>query len=259
MRFKISLNVIPEVSGDVLPISYQHELATVFANLIHEDKEAFRKWETDNGLFNSAHIPYLYSISNLYVPKILVENDRLRICVPRIQFWVSFIPEIGTRDLLKQQLLNRKISIGDSFSSVHFQICDVSDVSPVEFLEAMEYQTLSPVVIKAYRANHTLEYLSPSNHVFPEFMIEDLIERWEHFYNCPYSGNRTFSFTPLTNERRKAVTVFADTPNRQKVVGYMLKFRLEMDPVLQEFAYVSGLGNEIDKGFGYIELIRKRK
>ena len=51
----------------------------------------------------------------------------------------------------------------------------------------------------------------------------------------------------------------SNQPSPQKIVGYMLKFRLEMDPELQEFAYVSGLGDDINLGFGYVELIRKHK
>ena len=59
--------------------------------------------------------------------------------------------------------------------------------------------------------------------------------------------------------RRKAVSIFPDTPHFQKVVGYMLKFRLQMSPVLQEFAYICGLGDDIGYGFGYVELLKKKK
>lgn len=260
MRLKFSLLVKPEVSGDVLPISYQYGLVSVFRQILSSDKERYDKWLKANGInhFVEKNIS-LFSISNLYIPKILVEGDRLKICVPRIQFWVSFIPDIGTIDFVRSVFEGQSFVLGDNLTSVAFDFLDLEEVSPINYVPVMEYQTLSPIVVKAFRQNNTLEYLNPNHPVFSEFMIEDLIDRWEQYYNCPFTGIRGFTFTMLSQERRKAVSINMSGDNGQKMVGYMLKFRLEMDPELQHFAYVSGLGNEIKNGFGYIELIRKKK
>ena len=260
MRLKITLEVLPLVSGNILPISYQFELAAAFHRLITSNKQAYEKWLSDNGLQPIDNIRQkVYSLSNLYVPKVFVETDRLYVNVPRIQFWVSFLPEVETRTFLTQQLLEKQFSIGDSKSSVAFKIIGIDDISPVIFTEIMEYQSISPIVVKALRPNNTLDYLSPDNQFFSQFMVEELIERWESFYKKTYEGDRAFEFTMLTQPRRKAVSIFTDTPRCQKVVGYMLKFRLQMSPVLQEFAYVCGLGDDIGYGFGYIELLKKKK
>lgn len=260
MRLKITLEVLPEVSGNILPISYQFELAAAFTRLITSDKEAYDAWLAANGLTPLDNIRQkVYSLSNLYVPKVFVEGDRLYVNVPRIQFWVSFLPEVETRSFIDAQLLDKQFSIGDSKSAVTFKISAISDISPVVFTDVMEYQSISPVVIKALRPNNTLDYLSPDNQFFSQFMVEELIERWEAFYKRKYEGDRSFHFNLLAVPRRKAVTIFTDTPRHQKVVGYMLKFRLKMSPVLQEFAYVCGLGDDIGFGFGYIELLKKKK
>jgi len=260
LRLKITLEVLPLVSGNILPISYQFELAAAFNRLITANQQAYEKWLADNGLKPIDNIRQkVYSLSNLYVPKVFVETDRLYVNVPRIQFWVSFMPEVGTRSFLTEQLLEKQFSIGDSKSSVTFKITAIEDISPVIFAEGMDYQSISPVVVKALRPNNTLDYLSPDNQYFSQFMIEELIERWENYYKRKYDGNRAFRFTLLSPPRRKAVTIFAETSRRQKVVGYMLKFRLEMSAVLQEFAYVCGLGDDIGYGFGYIELLKKKK
>lgn len=256
MRLKFSLLILSEVSGNVLPITYQQALATVFKQLLTADQKAYKQWLYDNQVIPSPVNNHV--VSNLYIPKIIVEKDRLKICVPRIQFWVSFIPEIGTRELVMRQFMDKEFSIGDDVSSVMFKVVSIEDVSPVTFRPFMEYQTLSPVVVKAFRANHTLEYLNPNIPVFAEFLVESLIERWEQYYNCEYYDSRDFQFELLTPERRKAVMI-TDGVNEQKCVGYMMKFGLRMSPILQEFAYVSGIGDEIENGFGYIELLRKRK
>jgi len=260
LRLKITLEVLPAISGNVLPISYQFELAAAFNRLLTADKAAYETWLSANGLKPIDNVRQkVYSLSNLYVPKVYVESDRLYVNVPRIQFWVSFMPESGTREFIEHQFLEKQFSIGDVKSAVHFKVTSIDDISPVVFDQLMEYQSISPIVVKALRPNRTLDYLSPDNQFFSQFMIEELIERWEGYHKCNYTGDRTFRFQLLSPARRKAVTIFSDTPRHQKVVGYMLKFSLEMSPVLQEFAYVCGLGDDIGYGFGYIELLKKKK
>lgn len=260
MRFKISLEVLPEVKGNVLPISYQYELASAFHKLLIEDQEAYDDWLEQNGLLPLVQAgTQPYALSNLYVPRIFVEDDRLHINVPWIQLWISFLPEVGTYDFLTQRLLNRQIEVGDFISSVAFKIKAIEDVSPIVYMPRMEYQTLSPVVVKAIRQNGTLEYLAPSNSFFAEFLVDSLIERWERLHGQKYYGNKSYRFTLLAPERRKAVNIQSGDPMQHKVVGYMLKFRLEMNPELQELAYVLGIGDETNNGFGYLELLKKRK
>lgn len=259
MRFKFSLQVNGEVSGNILPIGYQQQLTQQVTSLLKSDQQSYRNWLASNGVKDDPAGYNVMAVSNLYIPKIIVEGDRLKICVPRIQFWISVILDIGTKDFLCSCMLDKEFVIGDWQSAVHFRISEIEEVSPVEYHELMEYQTLSPIVVKAYRANHTLEYLNPNTYVYSEFMVEELIERWERFYGCQYMGRRDFRFTLLMPERRKSVPVVNESNVPVKVVGYMMKFRLEMSPELQEFAYVTGLGYEIKNGFGFIELIRKRK
>lgn len=248
------------MSGNVLPIGYQFELSQAFTAMLQSDMSSYETWLRINGLtLFEAQRCQVYSVSNLYIPKIKVDQDRLFIQVPRIQFWVSFLPEIGTRQFLESCFVNKTITIGDAVSSVTFLITTVDDVSPVVYKEFMEYQSLSPVVVKALRANGTLEYLTPANPYFAQFLIDELIERWEIYHKQPYLGDRGFNFMLLAPERRKAVAIETNTAVPKKMVGYMIKFSLAMSPVLQEFAYVVGLGDGVSMGFGYLELLKKRK
>lgn len=258
MRFKITLELDSQAFGTVLPISYQYELFTSVNKLITSNMSAYVQWLDSNGftLDDDLHFP-LYSVSNLYVPKIFVKGDRLQINVPRVQFWISVYPELGTREFLASNLVGKSIVIGDWISRVLFRITAMDDVSPVEYKQEMEYQTLSPVVVKGERPNGSIEYLPPTNHYFPEFFVQALIERWEQYNRRPYTGNRSFRFVQLQPEKRKAVSVNTDRGRQMKVIGYMLKFRLYMDPQLQELAYVCGLGDCSNMGFGYLELLKK--
>lgn len=260
MRLKISLEVLPQISGTVLPISYQFELSVCFNRMITANPQRYEAWLKANGLTlqDNEHFK-VYALSNLYVPKIRVIDDRLEINVPRIQFWVSLLPEIGTRQFLEESLLGMEFSVGDCKSAVSFRVTEIDDISPVEYNDVMEYQSLAPIVVKALRQNNTLEYLSPTNPVFAQFLVDGIIERWEAYYKMPYTGNRRFDFALLCEGRRKAVAIFPDTAMQKKVIGYMIKFYLAMAPELQEFAYTSGIGDDIQYGFGYIELLKKKK
>lgn len=260
MRFKFSLEVLPQVSGTVLPISYQAELANVFRSMLTADWSAYETWLNMNGLDQSnTELPHFYSISNLYVLKILVFDDRLQINVPKIQFWVSFMPEIGTRDFLQRHIVGQEFSIGDNKTSVSFRVTELCNVSPVRFTDRMEYQSLAPVIVKAMRQDGTIEFLSPQNPYFAQFLYDGIVDRWEQFYCCPFDGLRGFNFTLLAPARRKAVNITEGNGTIRKVVGFLLKFRIEMDPALQEFAYILGIGDELQYSFGYLELLKKKK
>lgn len=258
MRFKITLEINAAKDGVILPISYQYELTSAVNNLLLSDNSLFEDWLNQNRLSIQDHRQVqMFSISNLYVPKIFVAGDRMHINVPRIQFWISFYPSIGTKQFLEKAMLNKEIVLGDKISSVSFNVSSIEDISPISFYVDMEYQTLSPLAVVGLRPNNTIEYLNPRNIYFGQFMVDELIERWEHIYRQPYMGDRRYKLMLLMPERRKAVTVYTGTAQQQKVVGYMMKFRLSMAPELHEIAYTLGLGDKLNLGFGYIELLKK--
>lgn len=258
MRFKILLFINREVSGNILPISYQYELSAAINNILTEDKENYKQWLDANGLSEQDNFDQkLYSLSNLYVPRLFVQEDRMTIQVPRVQFWISFHHTNFTQEFVTKALLSRDLNIGDRKSRVHFTIESIDLVSPVVYTETMVYQTISPISVIAIRANNSVEYLEPGNPYFAQFMIEELIERWERINKCQYTGSRAFNFKLLVPPKRKAVTIKVGTPMQKKVISYMLKFELTMDIKLQELAYNTGIGNKIHQGFGYIELLYK--
>ena len=47
------------------------------------------------------------------------------------------------------------------------------------------------------------------------------------------------------------------TPDESKVIGYMYKFRVSMDPLLHQIMYETGIGEKVNLGFGCIEILRR--
>ena len=259
MRFKLVLSVHTEVHGNVLPISYQYELSSCINRLLTADREVYELWLRANGLSPLDNLQQkVYSLSNLYIPRILVSGDRLTIKVPRVQCWISFMPEVETEEFVRHCLEGKEIMLGDRVSRVLFSVDRIEAVSPVVYAETMEYTTLAPVVVMGMRPGGRLEFLAPDNPVFAQFLIEELIERYERLKKTAYVGARDYHFELLCPPKRKGVSIRRFTPQERRVIGYMMKFRLTMSPELQRFAYETGLGDKIKVGFGYIELLHKK-
>lgn len=259
MRFKVSLIVQPEEQGAILPVSYQYELTACIHRLFTTDKNALSEWLSANCLtIEDSKRVKLYSLSNLYVPRIFVEGDRLHVNVPRVQFWISFAHDNGTEAFVRNCLQDRHILLGDRISRVAFTIGDISIVSPIEYEETMDYQAMSPIVVTGMRPNNSVEFLDPQKPVFTQFLFESLIEKYEKLYHRRYTGSREFELTMLMPPRRKGIFVHHYTPQEQKVIGYLLKFRITMDKELQKLAYTLGIGDRIEQGFGYLELLNKQ-
>jgi CRISPR-associated endoribonuclease Cas6 len=258
MRFKIILEVQPEVFGSVLPISYQFELAACVNRLLTTDKERYGKWLAANGLTPEDNLHQkLYSISNLYIPKIRVENDRLEIAVPRVQFWISFQHENETEQYVRSCFEGSEVVLGDRVSRVKFNITSVVPISPIEYTEEMQYMTLAPIVVIGIRPDNTVEYLNPENPYFAQFIVEELIARYERLNRRNYTGSRDFKMEILSPVKRKGVCLRYSQNKESKIIGYMFRFSLKMDPELQKLGYETGMGDKINFGFGYVELINK--
>lgn len=259
MRFKLVLSVHAEAYGNVLPISYQYELSCCISRLLMADRAPYEQWLKANGLAPADNVQTkVYAVSNLYIPRIMVKGDRLTIKAPRVQCWLSFMPETGTEEFVRQCLLDKVVVLGDRVSRVRLSIDQVSVVEPIEFSETMEYTSLAPIAVMAMRPDSFIEFLSPDNPLFAQFMFEELVERYERLKKTPYEGSRDFQFELLYPAKRKGVNIRRFTPQELRVIGFILKFRITMDVELQRFAYETGIGDKVNFGFGYIELLHKR-
>lgn len=261
MRFKIVLDVNHGVSGSTLPISYQLELSAAVNRLLTSDMVSYNNWLRLNNLDPELPLQMkVYSLSNLYIPNIVVTGNRLTIRAKRVQFWISFLPEHGTEEYLRDCLISQVFSIGDRISRVQFMVSDIQTVSPVtEFEETMDYISMSPVTVMAYDNDNRIEYLSPDDRDFLPFLIDGILERYELYYGMPWKGRLNPAIEYLDAPRRKMISINAMTPKQYRVVCYMLRFRLTLPPELQEFVYVSGIGDKINYGFGYLELRDKTR
>ena len=255
MRFKLVLSVQTELSGNILPVSYQYELSSCVHRILTEDRGADEQWLGMNGFLPEMNTRYkLLSVSNFYIPKIKVEEDRLYVLAKRVQLWISTLPERGSEEFIRRAFQGRDILVGDRKSQVAFKIDEIYKSEPVEYTETMTYLSLSPIVVSCMRTNRSFEYIGPESPDYEELLLHTILEKYSYFYGKDFPYESNFKFELIAPPKRKGIFIKRFTREESKVIGYMCKFRLTLHPVLQQLIHNTGLGDKISLGFGCIEI-----
>ncbi len=258
MRFKLILSVKAESFGNVLPVSYQYELSAAVYRRFRENMDSYLSWLSSNGFAPVDDCRNrLFSFSNLYIPRIRVENDRLHILVKKVQMWISFLPVRGTREFVEKLFLGATFVLGDRRSRVELAVDEIVDCPVPEFGREAEYLALSPIVFMVARSNRSMEYIGPDNPDYATCFYRAILGKYEKIFGRPFKGDTGFSFQLLSEPKRKGIFMMRFTPEESKVIGYMYKFRLSMEPILHQIMYETGVGEKINLGFGCVEILRQ--
>ncbi|MGL4293466.1 MAG: CRISPR-associated endoribonuclease Cas6 [Bacteroidales bacterium] len=256
MRFKIVLVVRNEAFGNILPVSYQFELSSCIYKKLTENKNKYNEWLKMNGFEADNNIKHkLFSLSNLYIPKIKVEADRLHVLARKVQLWISFLPERGTTDFLKSVLSNQLLLIGDKKTQVEFMPESIEEIGKAEFPKTIDYLSLSPIVVSSLRQNKSIEYISPEDPNYIHSLMTLLLDKYEHFYGHEFPHDLECDFELLTPPKRKGIFIKRFTEEETKIIGYMYKFRFRVHPALHHLLYNTGLGDKVGLGFGCVEIL----
>ena len=250
MRFKLVLSVKSESFGSVLPVSYQYELSAAVYRRIRENFELYLHWLSSNGFAPIDDCRNrLFSFSNLYIPRIRVEYDRLHILVKRVQMWISFLPVRGTHEFVKQLFSGETFVLGDRRSRVELEVEDIVECPAPEFGEEAEYLALSPIVFMVARPNRSMEYVGPDYPGYADCFYRSVLGKYEKIFGRPFDGDTGFSWSLLSEPKRKGIFMMRFTPEESKVIGYMYKFKLSMSPILHQIMYETGIGGESKSWF----------
>ncbi|MEG1615394.1 MAG: CRISPR-associated endoribonuclease Cas6 [Bacteroidales bacterium] len=257
MRFKIVLLVRSEAFGNVLPVSYQFELSSCIYKKLTENRQQYSEWLGLNGFAEDKNLKHkLFSLSNFYIPKIKVEEDRLHVLARKVQLWISFLPERGTKEFIENIFSNQTLLIGDRKTQVEFQVESIEENLKVDFSKSIEYLSLSPIVVSNLRQNKSIEYIGPEDPNYSESLLTILLDKYQHFYGKKFPYIPECSFELLSPAKRKGIFIKRFTGDETKIIGYMYKFRFKTHPVLQHLLYNTGLGDKVGLGFGCVEMIR---
>ena len=263
MRFRLTIKVEKTALGNKLPINYPYLLSSWIYHVVAKGDAAYAAWLHDNAFRDGSKVFKFFVFSNLNIPKLKLEGDRLCILSDTVSFHISFLPEKSTEEFIKGLFQDQRFTLGDRQSKVQFEVQQVELIPTPEFMTEHVFKTISPVVVAVNELNGRTNYLSPEQKNYGLCLMKNLKEKYKAYaqayidfipYNQEFMGSEEFVFEPLTAPKSRLVTIKAGEPSETKIRGFLYKFRLKSDKELLRIAYETGLGEKGSMGFGMIEI-----
>lgn len=259
MRFKLTLQVLPEVAGRDLPLNYQYELSSAIYKILAKSDQEYASWLHENGYQDDGEKKFkLFSFSRLIISKWQIQKgtDRLRILSDRVEWLLSFLPIKSTEKFVQGIFLNQRMAIGDRQSCVQFVINGVEVVQAPLIRENMEFETMSPMTLRCWHADTCKsEYISPVDPRASQAILTGLLSRYRAIHGVDFSEDADYEYVVLNTPKSALIKIKAGTPNQTFVKGYMCRFQIKVAKPLMEILYESGIGELCSQGFGFVREI----
>lgn len=256
MRFKISLQLLPEVSGREIPINYQYELSSAIYRILSNGDSEYAKWLHDNGFESDNKKFKLFTFSRLIVPYgIDKERARLILKSNKLEWYITFLPEKSTKEFIQGIFSNQQFIIADYISGAAFKVVEIQIVSDLNYTSNSVFETLSPICISQKNERGKADYLSPSHPLYTKAILTGLLSRYHVYTGTSYKGETFCKLHVLTEPRSSLVTIKKGTKAETRVRGFLYRFRIELPEELMLIAYESGIGEKGSLGFGMIKTI----
>jgi len=261
MRFEIHLKVQNRTA--LLPVDYQYLMSSAVYKLIKAGDEAYSKFLHDEGFSMGLKRFKLFTFSPLRLPKYKLWKEKgvFELFEKEVSFIVSFMADKAAEAFVKGMFKDQRISIGDRFNQLDMEVTMIEAMPQPLFLDTMEYQSLSPMVLKKKEAGKKHgTYLAPDHHEFGEFLINNLISKAmayqiasQEYAERPFDHYR---FELLGEYKSKLVRIRPYTSEETQVKGNLFRFRLTVPSLLQEIGYYAGFGVDNGMGFGFGEVVK---
>lgn len=256
MRFRLRLELQPQVKGREIPINYQYELSAAIYRILSKANQEYAAWLHNNGFWVDKKRFKLFTFSRLIVPYYGIDKERQRLIInsDTLEWHIGFLPEKSTRQFIQGVFSDQCFQIADRVSGVAFAIREVQVMPPLEYAPVMEFQTLSPLCVSQRNEFGKPDYLSPDAPNYAEGLLAGLLARYKALYGHDYEGDPTIDFRLLGNAKPVLVKIKSGTPAQTFVKGYQCRFRLALAEELMRLAYEGGLGEKGSLGFGMINI-----
>ncbi len=257
MRFKLTLEVI-EKQKPLLPLNYQYELSSWIYKVIDQGDPLFSAWLHSKGYISENKQFRLFSFSGLNIPQREIIGDRLLVKSKNCSFIFSTLPDETIQHFICGLFRDRKLSLGDKITNVHFQVQNIEALPEPEFTHPMIFKTISPVIVSVKNdISEHAQYLSPEAEAYSRQIIHNLIGKQKAF--C--KNERTIEeegvcFEVISPVKRKKITIKNHTPHKTDLIAYNYMFRLTAPEEFLSTAYYAGVGEKNSQGFGCVEIVR---
>lgn len=256
MRFKVTLQLLPQLKGREIPINYQYELSSAIYRILSKGDAEYAKWLHDNGFRIENKNFKMFTFSRLIAPYgIDKEKSRLIFKADKITWYIAFLPERSTQEFIQGIFKDQQFEIADSISGSVFKICEVQILPGLNHKSEMLFETLSPICISHRNNNGKTDYLSPSDPLYEQAILSGLLSRYQVFTGKRFEGETFCKLHTLSQPRSSLITIKKGTKAETRVRGFSYRFRLELPEELMQIAYNCGIGEKGSQGFGMIKTI----
>lgn len=256
MRFKLTLQLLPNIKGREIPINYQYELSSAIYRILSSSDAQYANWLHDNGFRTENKIFKLFTFSRLIAPYgIDKEKARWILKSNKIEWYITFLPEKSTQEFIQGVFKNQQFEISDSISGAAFVIREVQLLSDLNPKSEIVFETLSPICISHRNELGRTDYLSPSHPSYEQGVLSGLLARYKAFTGNEFKGEAFCKIQLLSEPRSSLITIKKGTHAETKVRGYSYRFRLGLPEELMHLAYNCGIGEKGSQGFGMIKTI----
>lgn len=255
MRFNILLSVDRKKWGASIPLSYQYELSSYIYGTLAKGDSAYAEWLHENGFMSGQKKFKLFVFSPLLIEKRTVDtkSNRLVLLQDTASFLISFFPERSTEEFVKGIFQEQEFTLGDRKSKVQFAVRGIEMLPSPVFDGELVGETLSSICLSRRNEEGKVHYFSVSEAEAGNAILNNLLNKYQAFYNTPFNGDPAFEWEVLNKPRTKLITIKSGTPQQTFVQGSLCKFRLKADNELLKVAYESGVGEKGSLGFGMVE------
>ena len=255
MRFNILLSVDRKKWGASIPLSYYYELSSYIYHTLAKGDSAYAEWLHENGFMYGQKKFKLFVFSPLLIEKKDRErkDDRLILLRDTTSFLISFLPERSTEEFVKGLFQEQEFTLGDRKSKVQFAVRGIEMLPSPVFDGELVGETLSSICLSRRNEEGKVHYFSVSEAEAGNAILNNLLNKYQAFYNMPFNGDPAFEWKVLENLGTQLITIKSGTPQQTSVQGTKCRFRLKADNELLKIAYESGIGEKGSLGFGMVE------
>ncbi len=239
MRLKISLSSTK--ANYLIPFNYNHILsAIIYRKIADLDLAAKLHFSKDFKFFTFSQI---YFSDWKRIKQGFVSKDG------KISFYISSPNDQLIKSLVEGHLENTEVD----FKGTKLLVEQIELLKKPEFKDKMNMRTMSPVSASIKRevdGKLKIWDLGPGDERFYESIQKNLYNKYVKFYG-DYDGNKWIRIKPnMKTAKRRRIEIKGDFHR-----GYMIKFEMEADARLMEFAYDCGLGERNSMGFGMVDAL----
>lgn len=251
MRFKLTLDIDKRAFDDRIPLNYQYPASALIYKILSKSGSEFSSWLHENGYSDDKRRFKLFTFSRLFVSRYLIEGAYMQILSDRVDWYISFLPEKGTREFIQGLFSQQSFELGNRNARIHFRVANVEVLAAPNFSESMTFETLSPVCIVRQEEDRSEKYIAPDHPDAVEIVKLNLLNKYKAFYGRDFQLNDfPFGLSVISKPKSSLVTIKEGTPQESRIRGYMCKFQLTAPVELMKIMYETGLGSKNSQGFG---------